>query len=283
MTKTLSRMPFEYTQKTDIRHLIGCAHGMTDEPYHALVVSPSEVKTHVNSFEAYRGCGSSATDLRPIPTMVVGGYYGKRAPVKHAVEPEDPIETVRRAMRAMYSLPTTNCLLEQAAREHEAATVTIDAQLAAFRKAVSLLKRFAPVTLASFTAGPIDKWTARLEGFATLKKGWDSYRAEPPAKNMLIAAGGFLDILRDAGMEPSKMNPSVVGGVGFTFRHGQRSVYIEFRNTGNIHAAFIGTVPEPDVVKVAKNRRGYAAILDKVKKHLYEQAACGNANERPTA
>jgi len=269
MSAILPRVPIVYTQQTNLL-LADCDFSRTAEPYRALDALPAQKSRFVNSFHAYRDSADYATDLHPIPTMVAGGYYGSRAPVKHAVEPDDPIELVHRAVKALTALPTTNRRLESASRAHEAATVTIDARLAVFRKAISVLKRFRPVTLASFTAGPVDKWTARLEGFSALKKGWDSYTAAAPSKGALASASEFLDTIRELGKEPSKLNPSVVGGVGFTFRRDRRAVYIEFRNTGNTHAMFTDGVSKPRVVKVRQDRAGYEDILALVETHFHE-------------
>ncbi|OWK39669.1 hypothetical protein FRUB_05559 [Fimbriiglobus ruber] len=40
-----------------------------------------------------------------------------------------------------------------------------------------------------------------------------------------------------------------------------------------MHAAFIGSSSDPEVVKVTKGRKGYAEILSMVEKYLHEQTA----------
>lgn len=120
------------------------------------------------------------------------------------------------------------------------------------------------------------KWVERLAGFSKLMPGWDSYHAVPPSPAAIAGAGDFLAAIDKAALEPSKLNPSVVGGVGFTFRSGGRSVYVEFRNTGNAHAAFIEPMVEPDVVKVDQTTAGYALVIAKVESYLHEQDARGH-------
>ena len=81
----------------------------------------------------------------------------------------------------------------------------------------------------------------RLASFANLKRGWDSYDADPPSYDARIGAWGFLHELKNHKIIPAKLNPSVVGGVGFTFRlkpDAKRWAYVEFRNTGNAHVAW---------------------------------------------
>lgn len=128
-----------------------------------------------------------------------------------------------------------------------------------------------------------DKWFSKLASFSQLASGWDSYRAEPPSESTIRAAEGFLTFLREKGISPTKLNPSVVGGVGFTFRHGPRAVYIEFRNTGNAHAAFSDDVSEPEVIKVRQDTSGYDQVLTKAESYLYEQTSPRHEDQRPSA
>ncbi len=123
-------------------------------------------------------------------------------------------------------------------------------------------------------------WSDRLLGFSSLSSSWDSYGAEAPSGDCLQAAARFLKAIEGSQIPLAKLNPSVVGGVGFTFRSGMRSAYVEFRNTGNAHAAFIDGVCEPAVIRVVQDRAGFAAILTKVENYLHEQAAVGHENER---
>ena len=122
------------------------------------------------------------------------------------------------------------------------------------------------------TAEPVSpEWSPRfdkLAGFAALEPGWDSYDAPAPSSQVLSAAKGFLEVLRKAGKTPTRLSPSVVGGVGFTFRNGERSVYVEFRNTGNAHAAFTDAEFEPEVFKVRQEATGYIELIAKVESYL---------------
>jgi hypothetical protein len=127
---------------------------------------------------------------------------------------------------------------------------------------------------------PVDKWTVHLDGFAALEPGWDSYRAAPPSKPTIEAARVFLEFLQKRESLPDKLNPSVVGGIGFTFRRGGRSVHVEFRNTGNAHAAFMEAGPKPRVVRVNQDQTGFTELMVQAEKHLDEQpaSACRDAS-----
>jgi hypothetical protein len=144
-----------------------------------------------------------------------------------------------------------------------------------------MLRQMRPTILASFTRGPWDKFETRLDSFTILEKGWDSYNAEPPSAKVIQVAREFLEFLRSRFKPPTKVSPSVVGGVAFTFRHNERSVYVEFRNTGNVHAAFDGpSESDPLVVKVRPDPPGYISLIAKVENHLHEQTAHSHEDER---
>ena len=118
------------------------------------------------------------------------------------------------------------------------------------------------------------KWNKKLADFAKLEKGRDSYGALPPSSIAIKAAGVFLEVLSTNGMNISRLSPSVVGGVAFTFLSGPRMVYVEFRNSGNSHAAFTDDEKdEPEVIKVRQDSSGYSELIAKVKSHLHEQTA----------
>ncbi|HEX4610532.1 MAG TPA: hypothetical protein VH092_20250 [Urbifossiella sp.] len=227
-----------------------------------------EKKTLVKRFGVYRE--ASGTEGEPI--RVRGFLYA--ASGKRVTSPQDPAELVERAAKVASEAPDTRCLLERVARYRRRRGTAINAiefrtQGVALKTMVDLIRRVA--------ANP-NKWEERLDGFSTLKKGWDSYKAEPPAHETIDAAKGFLSFLLESGREPSKLNPSVVGGVGFTFRRGSVSVYIEFRNTGNVHAMFTDRAGKLRVVKVRRDRAGYEDILAQVETHLHEQPAAARGD-----
>lgn len=93
-----------------------------------------------------------------------------------------------------------------------------------------------------------DQWSYRLRHCESLIKGWDSYSADPPTPEVITAAKEFLSLVTEKGAPLAKLNPSVVGGVGFTFRlpDNAAKVYAEFRNTGTLCAAFDTGRPKDD-------------------------------------
>lgn len=69
-----------------------------------------------------------------------------------------------------------------------------------------------------------------LASLLWLEEGWDGYDAEPPSHGAIDDASRLLHAASRMGMTPSRVAPSVVGGVGVTFRAGHRRAYVEYRN-----------------------------------------------------
>lgn len=92
-------------------------------------------------------------------------------------------------------------------------------------------------------------WEGRLSGMRTLEKNWDSYGADPPTAEVLDKAEHALRSMGESSFLKS-VNPSVVGGVGLTFRRpseSSRYAYIEFRNTDSVHLLLAIQTREPEV------------------------------------
>ena len=223
-----------------------------------------------------------------LPSAAAEGVYGARVVHEEDASPDDPCEHLLRAVL----LSKAWCLATAAsAHIQEEPTCPVDPGLPFLRRVFQAMRERRWLEghgLSSFTHISVsskDNWAARLESFRQLTPGWDSYHAEPPTLEVVRAAEKFLAAVRAAAgsrLRLSKLNPSVVGGVGFTFRNGVRTVYIEFRNTGNAHVAFMASGSEPEVAKINQDSAGYSGVIAKVEKHLNEQTARGDESKRTT-
>jgi hypothetical protein len=72
-----------------------------------------------------------------------------------------------------------------------------------------------------------------LDRISNMKRGWDSYGAEPPDGNAVRASREILQELAGALILPSTIVPSAEGGVSIYFMTGHRTVYIESYNQGS--------------------------------------------------
>jgi hypothetical protein len=78
-------------------------------------------------------------------------------------------------------------------------------------------------------------WDAKLDAMSALKQGWNSYSADPPSPNAIEIARRFIRHLESNGLPPTRVAPSVVGGVGVTRKVGDKRAYFEFYNDGTAH------------------------------------------------
>ena len=74
-------------------------------------------------------------------------------------------------------------------------------------------------------------------------------------------AENFLAQLLSMNIEPSRLAPSAVGGVGLTRRKNDRRVYVEFFNNGKIYALFSDGVTEPISREIPAGRQGFLKLI----------------------
>ncbi len=67
-----------------------------------------------------------------------------------------------------------------------------------------------------------------FEFMLSLEKDWDSYGAEPPSQLSIDIAKKICD-----NTSPDRVKPSVVGGVGISYK-GEERIYVEVFNDGQI-------------------------------------------------
>ena len=113
-------------------------------------------------------------------------------------------------------------------------------------------------------------WREKIEALKNLADGWDSYRAPAPSSDSIAQASVFLEEVAKSTNVLTRLAPSVVGGVGFTFKRNNRKVYVEFRNTASVHALYSDGTSDPVVEKLQSDRTAYVELMAKVKKYLYE-------------
>ncbi len=109
-----------------------------------------------------------------------------------------------------------------------------------------------------------EPWAAKLDSFAELVSGWDGYKAEPPSQGVIFDAKCFLLSINQP---PSRVAPSVVGGVGITFRKDGRKAYLELTNTGAVSLLLSDGVSDPHAEPVAL---GDPALTGKIREYLGE-------------
>jgi hypothetical protein len=110
------------------------------------------------------------------------------------------------------------------------------------------------------------KWFAQLASLRGLKDGWNSYTAPRPAETAIRNAEAFLEEMRKADYEPTRLAPSAMGGVAVTPRQGDGKVLVEFYNDGRVYALFpdrgaaamdVKPVPPESFATFVATMRGY--------------------------
>lgn len=111
------------------------------------------------------------------------------------------------------------------------------------------------------------RWNRTIDSFRSLEDGWDGYGCDPPSTLALVVAKEFLFELDSWDVEPARISPSVVNGVGFTFRNNLRKVYVEVYNDATVYALFsdganVRTQP------VRTTRGDFAQLICEIRAHL---------------
>lgn len=81
--------------------------------------------------------------------------------------------------------------------------------------------------------------------FKKLPVGWDGYNADPPNYEALTNALKTLNRLFDLGFSPTRIMPSVEGGISFLFIRNTKYADIECDNDGDIFSGMSDRTEEP--------------------------------------
>lgn len=97
-------------------------------------------------------------------------------------------------------------------------------------------------------------WLLKLSAMISLQKGWDGYDADPPSSLAIAKAQEFLHDMERLGCRPTRVAPSVIGGIGVTRESGDHRAYVEFHNNGQIVALFRDRFGNPKTHGLDGNR-----------------------------
>lgn len=114
----------------------------------------------------------------------------------------------------------------------------------------------------------IGKWFGKLDSLRFMRKGWDGYDAPPPTDRAIRLAQSFISRLLEEKYEPSRLAPSVIGGVGVTHRSERRKVYVEFFNDGKVYALFSDGISEPRTKSVEPGYRSFQGLIGEMREYL---------------
>jgi hypothetical protein len=108
----------------------------------------------------------------------------------------------------------------------------------------------------------------RLESTTNLEPNWDTYNAEPPNETARTLARRILDSLEVISFPPTRVMPSVEGGIGLAFVEQDNRADIEVYNTGEIAAAIYSALQAPETWTVPDTERSLKTMIDRIRVHL---------------
>lgn len=122
---------------------------------------------------------------------------------------------------------------------------------------------------ASAFPSPEGKWEDELQKLNRLKQGWNGYDAPKPIGAAIETVRSYLQVAKGEDFEPNRLEPSVMGGVGLTHRHGTRKVYVEFYNNGTVHSLFSERAGKMQTMPVGATAEDFRRFVTRAKEYLY--------------
>jgi len=110
-------------------------------------------------------------------------------------------------------------------------------------------------------------WNEKLRLMRQLHTGWNGYDAEPPSELALANAEQLLEAMEREQFPPTRVAPSVVGGVGITRRNGEKRVYVEFYNDGRVHS-LLAEKEEAATAAIEVSTRGFTDFIHRARGYL---------------
>jgi hypothetical protein len=110
----------------------------------------------------------------------------------------------------------------------------------------------------------------KAKSLIRLNVGWDGDRAPPPQNFAVQNARRVLLALQDQALLPSKLNPTVVGGIGITIKRCDKKAYIECSNKGSVLLLLSDGESEPQVTKFEPSENRFRSLIDAARTYLHE-------------
>ncbi len=101
----------------------------------------------------------------------------------------------------------------------------------------------------------------KVEGFGNLQAGWNGRRSPAPTPQAIEAARFLIRRMVEQDLDPTRLAPSAVGGVGVTRRVDDRIAYVECYNDGSVHAIFSDDKSEGETHRVRLDRTSVMHFL----------------------
>lgn len=111
-----------------------------------------------------------------------------------------------------------------------------------------------------------------IESSLTLNDGWNGGNAPKPSELARQSAGTFLSLLKRSSYLPTRVDPSVEGGFGFSFfdKSSPKHVFIEFLNSGEISGFFAPSKKWTEEIESFEkiSERDFDQIIQKIMQYV---------------
>ena len=108
----------------------------------------------------------------------------------------------------------------------------------------------------------------QLEAAMRLGRDWDSYAADPPNTLSLQLAQNTLARLEIAALPPTRLMPSVEGGIAISFLEGGKRALMETYNTGEIVVATFSDFGAPNIWELENSQSALDDAINRIRVHL---------------
>ena len=113
----------------------------------------------------------------------------------------------------------------------------------------------------------LNVWNRKLEQLRSLGDAWNGYDSPAPSNASIVTAKAFLSTL-GTDFEPSRLAPSVSGGIGITHKKGTRRVYVEFFNDGDVCVLFSDGETPPRSRRVKPSQVYFKRLTEEIREYL---------------
>lgn len=114
----------------------------------------------------------------------------------------------------------------------------------------------------------VEAATDRLDEMTGLSVGWNGYAAPPPIDGSVALTKRIIRVFADEGIQPTRIAPSVVGGVGITFRQANRRAYVEIDNAGAVYLLLSDKESQPSTSRIENGKGHWRKLVRTIRAHI---------------
>jgi hypothetical protein len=119
-----------------------------------------------------------------------------------------------------------------------------------------------------FSSLELNEWNKKLEKLRDLNDDWNGYATPAPSYASVVTAKAFLSAILAMDFEPSRLAPSVSGGIGITHKKDSRRVYVECFNDGVVCVLFSDGETAPVSRRVKPSSLAFKGLTREIREYL---------------